>query len=193
MMPERPDIWLLARGEDPIAELVVEQLDRPWVRGRVVPWDGFTSLFDRDQRFAARVAEAPGPWAHAYQELRGEVRLIRPDGREVPNFLLHIEGRRASWRCSDRRSVTWRADQLRVANQRNSSGGPAIGPGPVGLAGSAGSATPGDLSADGTSFAVTLEEAQTPAGPAPIAAASLPRHAHRAPGVQHTPPLWEGW
>ena len=61
-MDERPEIWLLARGEEPVAELLVEQRDRPWVRGRVVPWEGFgplRQLFDRERRLAAQMDEVP--------------------------------------------------------------------------------------------------------------------------------------
>jgi hypothetical protein len=32
---------------------------------------------------------------------RAEIRLLRPDGQDVPGFLLHIDGSRASWRCWD--------------------------------------------------------------------------------------------
>jgi hypothetical protein len=120
-MHERPHIWLLARGEDLVAELVVERLDEPWVRGRVVPRDGFATLqplFDREQRSAARVHEEPEAWTDAYQELRREVRLIKPDGREVANFLLHIDHRNANWRSSNH----WLVDQLRVAAHPITSG-----------------------------------------------------------------------
>lgn len=106
-MRERPEIWLLARGEDLVAELVVEQLDAPWLRGRVVPRDGFGALqpmFDREQRLAASVHRDPNAWADAHRQLRDEVRLIRPDGHEASEFLLHIDGRQAWWRPCDRLS-----------------------------------------------------------------------------------------
>src|SRR6516164_2608710 len=122
-MDERPEIWLLARGEEPVAELLVEQRDRPWVRGRVVPWEGFgplRQLFDRERRLAAQMDEVPDAWARAHQELRREVRLIGPDGREVPNFLLHIDGRRARWRSGDLRSGDWLADQMRITGPTGS-------------------------------------------------------------------------
>jgi hypothetical protein len=153
-MPERPDIWLLACGEKPVAELVVEQLDRPWVRDRVVPWDGVV-------RFAgARATTSLG-------------------------------------RTGTIRDPTVVATELTLA-----SGAPAIGPDPAGLTGNAGSATPGGLSADGTSFTVTVNEAQAAPGPPPITAAALPRHNHRAPAVRHAHPspavrqtvaVGEGW
>jgi Peptidase A4 family len=106
-MPERPEIWLLARGEDLVAELEVEQLDAAWRYGHVLPREGFAALepmFDREQRMAMSVDRDPAARADAYQELRNEVRLIRPDGHEASGFLLHIAGRQAWWRSCDRPS-----------------------------------------------------------------------------------------
>jgi hypothetical protein len=83
-MTERPEIWLVAREEELVAELVVEALDGPWVRGRVVAHDGFAPLrgvFDGEQHLGNR-----------------EVRLIKPTGEDAGEFLLHVDGRRASWR-----------------------------------------------------------------------------------------------
>src|SRR6516162_1496097 len=115
-MTERPQIFLVARREEPVAELVVERLDPPWFRGRVVPRDGFAALqplFDHERELAANLDRDPAAWASAYRRLRGEVRLIEPDGHEVPEFLLHIDGKRAWWRCGDRRTDRWLEQQPR--------------------------------------------------------------------------------
>jgi hypothetical protein len=115
-MTERPQIFLVARREELVAELVVQRLDRPWFRGRVVPRDGFAALrplFEHERELAAELDRDPAAWASAYRRLRGEVRLIKPDGHEVPEFLLHIDGNRAWWRCGDRRSDRWLEQQLR--------------------------------------------------------------------------------
>ena len=56
-MRERPEIWLVAHGEELVAELVVEQSDPPWFRGRAVPRAGFAALeplFDRERRLVRR-------------------------------------------------------------------------------------------------------------------------------------------
>jgi len=37
----------------------------------------------------------------AYRRIREAVRLLAPDGRAVPEFLLHIEDEDAWWRWSD--------------------------------------------------------------------------------------------
>ena len=115
-MTERPQIFLVARREELIAELVVERLDPPWLRGRVVPRHGFAALrplFDHERELAANLDRDPAAWARAYRRLRGEVRLIKPDGHDVPEFLLHIDRKRAWWRCGDRRSDRWLEQQLR--------------------------------------------------------------------------------
>jgi hypothetical protein len=80
-MSERPEIWLLAQGEELIAELVVDRADGPWLHGRVVTRAGHGPLQpDFDRR---------------------DVRLIRPNGQELQRFRLDLDGRRASWRRSD--------------------------------------------------------------------------------------------
>lgn len=42
-----------------------------------------------------------GKWEAAYRRIREVVRLLAPDGRTVPEFLLHIEDEDAWWRWSD--------------------------------------------------------------------------------------------
>ena len=155
-MTERPQIFLVARREELIAELVVERLDPPWLRGRVVPRHGFAALrplFDHERELAANLDRDPAAWARAYRRLRGEVRLIKPDGHQVPEFLLHIDGNRAWWRCGDRRSDRWLEQQPRPPIASTTSCSPA---------------------------SVIL----APRGlPAPPAAAARPPHARRAPVV----------
>lgn len=103
-MTGRPEIWLVAHQEELVAELVVERLDGPWLRGRVVARDGLAALrpvFDREQRLASRLTSDPLGWWHAHRHLRREIRLIKPTGEEAGDFLLHIDGSRASWRHWD--------------------------------------------------------------------------------------------
>jgi hypothetical protein len=100
-MSQRPEIWLVARDEQLVAELVVERLDGPWVRGRVDPRDGFAALrpvFEHEQRLAGRLMHDPFGWWRAQRSVRRAIRLIKPNGEEASEFLLHIDGRRASWR-----------------------------------------------------------------------------------------------
>jgi hypothetical protein len=120
-MRERPEIWLVVRGEQLVAEPVLEHLDAPWFYGRVVAREGFSALqpmFDREQRMATDVVNDPRGWWRAYRRLREQVHLIKPAGRDAAEFLLHIEGRRARWRYSDLRSRKRLDEQLETFERR---------------------------------------------------------------------------
>jgi hypothetical protein len=68
-MSGRPQIWLVARDEELVAEL------------------------------AGRLMNDPFGWWRAQRRVRRAIRLIKPNGEEASEFLLHIDSRRASWRC----------------------------------------------------------------------------------------------
>jgi Peptidase A4 family len=100
-MNERPEIWLVAREEELIAELVLERHDGLWLTGTVTRREGFAALeplFAREARLAAASSSITG-WWRAYRELRAQIRLIRPDGHEVPEFILRVDRGQARWRC----------------------------------------------------------------------------------------------
>ena len=100
-MPERPQIWLVIHHEELVAELAVERVDRRWLRGSVTRrarFEVLAPLSARKARLAAAIGTTPG-WWEAHQEVRSQIRLIRPSGDEVPEFILHIDGAQASWRC----------------------------------------------------------------------------------------------
>jgi hypothetical protein len=107
-MRERPEVWLVVRDEELVAELEVERLDGSWFFGRAVRRDGFSplqDLFDQEQRLATGVEQDPAAWWRAYRRVRRAVRLIRPDGQEAAEFILHIDGRRARWCCWNRETT----------------------------------------------------------------------------------------
>lgn len=96
-------IWKLRRGDDVIAELVVTGEDFPWLHATVRPGAGFEALrplFDDEVRLSEDDDDADA-WEAAYDRIRQAVGLIAPDGRAVPEFLLHIDGEDAWWRWSD--------------------------------------------------------------------------------------------
>jgi len=108
-------MWLVMRGDELVAELDVERLDPLWFCGRVTRRWGFwplQTLFDREEQLARRVHRDPAAWARAYRRVRREVRLVRPDGHLVPEFILHIDGPQARWRCWNRESTNWLDEQL---------------------------------------------------------------------------------
>lgn len=98
-------IWLLRRGDDVIAELVVTGGDFPWLHASVLPGAGFDALrplFDDEVRLCQDVdGDGAAAWEAAYDRIRQAVSLIAPDGQPVPEFLLHIDGEDAWWRWSD--------------------------------------------------------------------------------------------
>lgn len=103
-MSEAERVWQLVRGDELLAELVVTGGDCPWLNAEVRPAAGFAEvrpLFDDELRRLELLDEEPEQWEAAYRRIREVVRLMAPDGRPVPEFLLHIEGADAWWRWSD--------------------------------------------------------------------------------------------
>jgi hypothetical protein len=95
-------VWRLMQGEELPAELVVTGGDFPWLNARIRAMPGFEAvrpLFE----------EAPGAGAHRRRRLLASrlrphpraVSLHNPEGRPVPEFLLHVDGNDAWWRWSD--------------------------------------------------------------------------------------------
>jgi hypothetical protein len=98
------ETWRLYKGEQLIAELVVTDQDFPWLNARLEAKPGFEalrSLFDEEVRLAEAVKDNMDAWEAAYNRVREAVSLAAPDGRRVPEFLLHIEGEEAWWRWTD--------------------------------------------------------------------------------------------
>jgi hypothetical protein len=96
--------WTLYRGEELIADLVVTGGDFPWLTAGVRPYGGFEEvrpLFDEELRLLDDVDTHVEAWEAAYQQVRETVTLQYPDGGDVPEFLLHIDGDEAWWRWSD--------------------------------------------------------------------------------------------
>lgn len=97
--------WLLRDGEIEVAKLVNAQLDWPWHEARLVPGPDFAKVrpfFDEEWRLAQLDGEnETAQWMAAYQAIRNRLQLIDPDGRSVPEFLLHIDGTVAWWRHSN--------------------------------------------------------------------------------------------
>jgi len=98
------EVWTLYRQDRRLADLVVTDRDFPWLSARVEPRDGFDDvrpLFAEELRALHAVDDDPDAAETAYDAIRSTVTLRYPDGTEVPEFLLHIEGDEAWWRWSD--------------------------------------------------------------------------------------------
>lgn len=87
------------------SRLQVSDQDFPWLHARVGPCEGFDAvapLFEEELRLLGALRDVETPeWTAAHERIRTVTRLTHPDGREVPEYLLHIDGDRAWWRWSD--------------------------------------------------------------------------------------------
>ncbi|MBO0822801.1 MAG: hypothetical protein J2P27_02955 [Actinobacteria bacterium] len=97
-------VWRLRRGDELVAELVVTGGDFPWLNAtvRATPaFDELRPLFVEELSLLDRLDQDVEAWEAAYDRVRREVILERPDGFAVPEFLLHVDGEDAWWRWSD--------------------------------------------------------------------------------------------
>ena len=101
------EVWRLHYGDEVLAELEVTEQDQPWLHARVVPHEGFSavaSLFREELRLLNELADEETPeWRDAYRRIRAETRLTSPNGSDVAEYMLHIDGDEAWWRWSDER------------------------------------------------------------------------------------------
>jgi hypothetical protein len=98
--------WTLRRRHDGqvLADLVVTGDDFPWLNARVNPREGLADvrpLFAEDLRLLDRIDDDVESWERAYRAIRQAVTLRDPEGHEVREFLLHIDGAEAWWRWTD--------------------------------------------------------------------------------------------
>jgi hypothetical protein len=95
------EVWKLYAGDEVVANLVVTGGDFPWLDARVEPrpaFEAFRPLFDEE--WAATQAEDWDRADEVYHEIKNALRLADPDGVDVVEFLLHVQGEDARWRWS---------------------------------------------------------------------------------------------
>ncbi len=98
------EVRRLFRGEELLGELTVTDIDFPWPHAR---FDARSVFEELRPLFAEELSLVEGErndvdaWETLYKRIRREVKLRYPDGRDVPEFLLHIDGATAWWRWSD--------------------------------------------------------------------------------------------
>ncbi|MFF9817425.1 hypothetical protein [Streptomyces sp. NPDC014006] len=103
-------VWRLTGATGAIGEVVVEEADFPWLRGRFAAGPAFGSvraLFERELALADD--EDWDAWERVWDDISRTVTLHAPDG-PVAEFLLHIEDDRAWFRWSDEPLADDRAD-----------------------------------------------------------------------------------
>ncbi|MGX6602803.1 hypothetical protein ACWKSP_11780 [Micromonosporaceae bacterium Da 78-11] len=108
-------VWRLSDHDGrALGAILVTKSGFPWLEGVLTPEAGFgevRALFDEDIRLMQPLigdddSVDPGEWDEqaweaVHARIAAAVCLIDPDGRTVPEFLLHVEGTDAWWRWSD--------------------------------------------------------------------------------------------
>ncbi|WP_406194026.1 hypothetical protein OH807_04250 [Kitasatospora sp. NBC_01560] len=93
--------WRLLRGDEPIGEIHVDDGDFPWLSGGFAPAPGFAAVRPWFEESRALLdAEDHEAFDRSYDRIADALTLVAPDG-PVAEFLLHIDGGRASFRWSD--------------------------------------------------------------------------------------------
>jgi hypothetical protein len=102
---ETAEPWRLHDGDLTLALLYVTEQAFPWLHATVRADPGFSKvarLFADELRLLDELGDVETPeWTAAYEAIRAATQLAGPDGRDVPEFLLHIDGDQAWWRWSD--------------------------------------------------------------------------------------------
>lgn len=100
---ETGDVWTLRLRERLLGTIELAATDFPWVSGTWTPtaaYEEVAPLFADELQLLD--ADDNSAWDQAYQSIYDAgVRLHYPDGRQVPEFLLHIDGTMAWFRWSD--------------------------------------------------------------------------------------------
>jgi hypothetical protein len=96
-------VWRPVRGDDLLGEIIVEDTDFPWLRGRLVPGPAFAELRPLFEQELALVEADPfnvDAWQQIYDRIVESVELTSPSG-PVAEFLLHVRGDEVWFRWSD--------------------------------------------------------------------------------------------
>lgn len=97
--------WLLKSGDTLIGSIDVTGSDQPWLTGDFYPESGFAEFSDLFSQELALVEgnldDEIARWEEVYRRITDRLRLLKPDGTEVPEYLLHIRGDHAWFRYSD--------------------------------------------------------------------------------------------
>src|SRR5512139_2479702 len=102
-MPAIDGIWTLHHSGQPIARLVVTEIDFPWMRGRTELLPGYEqvqTLFAEQERLLD--CEEYDALDAIYDQIRAATSLTFPDGTTVGEYLLHIHADgTCGWRWHD--------------------------------------------------------------------------------------------
>jgi hypothetical protein len=104
MADEADGRWTLTSGADLLGAIDVRDSDFPWLSGVWTPtreFDSVAPLFRHELELLDGIDDGVDEWEAAYAKVCEAVTLHYPDGRVVPEFLLHIDGAKAWFRWSD--------------------------------------------------------------------------------------------
>ncbi len=93
--------WTLLAGADVVGEIRDATPDQPWFIGTWRPTDHFQPyqpLFELELSLAESMEDRWSEWEECYQRIRQAMRLQNPDGIEVAEWILHIDGDKAWFR-----------------------------------------------------------------------------------------------
>lgn len=105
-MPDEPGkTWKLAEQTEVVGLLAVTGSDFPWLEGDFAPSIGFDkwrAVFAEESRLIdlenLEESDEYDAWELIVERITGALTLVDPQGREVEDFLLHIDGAHATWR-----------------------------------------------------------------------------------------------
>ncbi|MFE1271229.1 hypothetical protein [Streptomyces sp. NPDC058758] len=95
------EVWRLMRQEELLGEIVIDEVDFPWLNGRFVPTPTFGEVKPWfDESLALLEAEEYERFDDFHDRIADALSLVAPSG-PVAQFLLHISDGRAWFRWSD--------------------------------------------------------------------------------------------
>jgi hypothetical protein len=99
------ETWSLVVGTEIVGTIEVNAIDMPWLIGKLSAQPAFDEFRGA---FAEELGLVEGDldthvdeWEAIYQTITNKLRLYRPDGTAVPEYLLHVRGDEAWFRYSD--------------------------------------------------------------------------------------------
>jgi hypothetical protein len=103
-MSRTGQVWTLRHGDKLLGELTVTNGDFPWLNATFIATEAFVpwrAAFEDELRLLDELDEHVEDWEAAYRRIDQHITLHDPSGRRVVEFLLHIDGAKASWRRSE--------------------------------------------------------------------------------------------
>ena len=104
---DKGTVWQLRDGGSDgtiVADLTVDDHEWPWVYAKLTAREGFGALaplFAAELELLEDIENNVEEWEAAYDKIRSVLTLTFPDGRKVPEYLLHVKNDDVWWRWND--------------------------------------------------------------------------------------------